>query len=449
MIYFVCGASGSGKTACMPDLGRLLPDAAIHDFDAVGVPPGADKVWRQRTTEHWLRRGIELGREGRDLVVCGQVVPGEVLACPSAPEAGPVAACLLDCADVLRIDRLRSRGTYGADQDTLSWAAWQRVHAADPTWRPDVVRDGAWPELRWERWSGWARGDPRWRVEVIDTTPLSVAEVAAAVARWVKARGAPGVAGGVVPLLDATGGGPALIEPAERIPHLEGMPARAVACFFHEVLAALVGGGRLRQLAAQRSALGPHPIYELVHRDQRLAVYHAGMGAPLAVGLLEEVVALGADRIVVCGSAGALDGELALGHVLVPAEAVRDEGTSLHYLPPSRTVAAHPDAVSAIERTLAAQDVPYQRTTTWTTDAFFRETPARIALRRAEGCASVEMEAAALFAVAQVRGVKLGQLLYAGDDLSGPAWDSRAWNDHLSGRERLFWLAVEACLAIP
>jgi uridine phosphorylase len=132
--------------------------------------------------------------------------------------------------------------------------------------------------------------------------------------------------------------------------------------------------------------------------------------------------------------------------VVVPDRAVRDEGTSCHYLPPSRTVTASPDAVAAIERTLARSGVAFRRATTWTTDGVYRETPARIARRRAEGCATVEMEAAAFFAVARFRGKPLGQLLYAGDDLSGEAWDHRGWQGHTSGRERLFWLAVEAVL---
>ena len=67
----------------------------------------------------------------------------------------------------------------------------------------------------------------------------------------------------------------------------------------------------------------------------------------------------------------------------------------------------------------------------------------------AEGCLTVEMEAAAFFAVAAFRGVSFGQLLYAGDDLSGDAWDQRDWNDHASGRELLFRLAAEACLRLP
>jgi uridine phosphorylase len=85
---------------------------------------------------------------------------------------------------------------------------------------------------------------------------------------------------------------------------------------------------------------------------------------------------------------------------------------------------------------------------TWTTDAIYRETPARIARRRAEGCITVEMEAAAFFAVAQFRGVTFGQILYGGDDVSGDLWDDRDWDRQTSTREKLFWLAAEACLRL-
>ena len=66
--------------------------------------------------------------------------------------------------------------------------------------------------------------------------------------------------------------------------------------------------------------------------------------------------------------------------------------------------------------------------------------------RRDEGCLTVEMEAAAFFAVAQFRGVTLGQMLYAGDDVSGAEWDERDWRNQYGVRESLFWLAVEAVM---
>ena len=83
---------------------------------------------------------------------------------------------------------------------------------------------------------------------------------------------------------------------------------------------------------------------------------------------------------------------------------------------------------------------------TWTTDAFYRETPDKVALRRSEGCVAVEMEAAAFFAVARFRGVTFAQMLYGGDDVSGEEWDHREWNKRRSVREDLLWLAAEACL---
>jgi purine-nucleoside phosphorylase len=71
-----------------------------------------------------------------------------------------------------------------------------------------------------------------------------------------------------------------------------------------------------------------------------------------------------------------------------------------------------------------------------------------VALRRSEGCLAVEMEAAAFFAVAEFRRVTFAQMLYGGDDVSGIEWDPRRWDERLSVREQLFWLAAEACLRL-
>ncbi len=103
--------------------------------------------------------------------------------------------------------------------------------------------------------------------------------------------------------------------------------------------------------------------------------------------------------------------------------------------------------IAAIESTLDRHGVGYRLGKTWTTDAIYRETRARVARRQAEGCIVVEMEASALFAVGAFRGVPVGQILYGGDDVSGLGdWDRRDWDNH-SIREHLFWLAAESCLA--
>jgi len=85
---------------------------------------------------------------------------------------------------------------------------------------------------------------------------------------------------------------------------------------------------------------------------------------------------------------------------------------------------------------------------TWTTDAFFRETPAKVARRREQGCITVEMEAAAMFAAASFRGVTYAQLLYAGDDVSAAEWDHRHWESQTSARDRLLDLALDAVIRL-
>jgi len=130
----------------------------------------------------------------------------------------------------------------------------------------------------------------------------------------------------------------------------------------------------------------------------------------------------------------------------VVSGAIRDEGVSYHYIQPGREVLADEVGVRALIDTLGKRGIPYRVGKTWTTDAPYRETPDMIAKRKEEGCLSVEMESAGLMAVAQFRNVIFGQVLYGGDDLSGPLWDDRAWRSRGEIRENLFWLCADACL---
>jgi uridine phosphorylase len=249
------------------------------------------------------------------------------------------------------------------------------------------------------------------------------------------------------PILELDPSPTAVIEPNEVIDPID-VPAHVVLCFFQDVIEKVVGEHEGRQVDVLISEIGHNPIWELSYEGRRLAVVHPGVGAPLAAAFLEELIARGCRSFVACGGAGVLVPDVALGHVIVPTAAVRDEGTSYHYLPASRTAEPSAAAVGAIVAALEHHHVPYVTGGTWTTDAIYRETRGKLERRVAEGCLTVEMEAAALFAVAAFRGVTFGQLLYAGDDLSGDAWDQRGWDDHAEGRELLFRLAAEAVLAL-
>ena len=222
------------------------------------------------------------------------------------------------------------------------------------------------------------------------------------------------------------------------------IPQTIVLCFFYEVIEMLRESGRIRQVHAMRSEMGLHPLYELhASNGTRIGLMHPGVGAPLATQLLEEVIAHGGRTFIAVGGAGSLHQELTLGHVVVPSKALREEGVSYHYVAAARWIDAQHDVNQTITAVLDHSGVPYVVGPTWTTDAFYRETPAKVARRRQEGCLTVEMETAAFLAVAQFRNVRFGQILYSADDLSGTIWDGRGWHSRASLREQLTHLATE------
>jgi hypothetical protein len=192
VLFLLFGSSAAGKTFVLNELRGRMANLAIHDFDEIGVPRGADTAWRHRADEQWVRRALEYQTEGADLLLAGQTPLGELLAVPSAPRLEAVSACLIDCDDLTRVERLSARGpewferTSGDLEDYLNWAAWMRGHAADPCWRPDVIRHAATEnEMEWSRWSGWKAGDARWRVRVIDTSAIPVGQVADELVEWI------------------------------------------------------------------------------------------------------------------------------------------------------------------------------------------------------------------------------------------------------------------------
>jgi uridine phosphorylase len=255
------------------------------------------------------------------------------------------------------------------------------------------------------------------------------------------------------PILEFDASKTAVIEPRSVLKPIDDLPEHCVMCFFQSVIGEACGDGKAQYVGRLASEIGANPVYVLTVNDEvsgeerRVTVVHPGVGAPLAAAFLEETIAFGCNKFVACGGAGVLNGDLAAGHVVIPTSAIRDEGTSYHYLPPAREVAGSEVGIRAIEATLERHGVPYVAGKTWTTDAIYRETPAKVAARREEGCITVEMEAATFFAVAQFRGVEFAQILYAGDDVSGETWDERDWiHGRASTREQLFWLSIEAVL---
>ena len=186
------------------------------------------------------------------------------------------------------------------------------------------------------------------------------------------------------------------------------------------------------------------PIYEINLDGVKIALICGFIGAANAANQIHELYAAGVRKIVACGSAGTLTPK-PLGALIVPNSAIRDEGASFHYAPPSYEMQADGDVVKHIENTLTKLSLPHATGKTWTTDAFYRETEDKIALRRSQGCLTVEMECSAMIAASQFLGAKFGQILYCGDDLSGEDYDTRHFADATEVRRNLVEYAL-ACV---
>jgi uridine phosphorylase len=253
-----------------------------------------------------------------------------------------------------------------------------------------------------------------------------------------------------IPLLEFDPDNKAIIEPQLTVKG-KSPSGYCVMTFFGRVIQKLLAEKKIeivQDLFLPAPSTYPSYVYKLEFEGKTVAVVHPGIGASLAAGSFDELIALGCKKFVACGTAGVLKSELNMGSVVIVETAVRDEGTSFHYAPPSREIAADKKVISKLEKVLEKHRIKYTTGKTWTTDGFYRETKGKVAKRLAEGCITVEMEASALLAVAGFRRVAFGQYLMAADDVSGENWDPRYVRDRISSDEKVFWLSVEACLSL-
>lgn len=221
------------------------------------------------------------------------------------------------------------------------------------------------------------------------------------------------------------------------------LPSKCVITFFRKELNQLVVDKNLPVIGHLHSEILDIPIYEYNISKEKICITMPFSTAPGAAGTIEELHAMGCNKFIICGGAGSVKKDSKVGEIIVPVAAVRDEGTSYHYIEPSREVECHKATADFIISGLERLGIPYTIGKTWTTDAMYRETPEMIELRRKEGCITVEMETAAFFAVSKYYDIPLAQLLYAGDDVSGEKWDNRNWDKQKNVRANMIFTAIK------
>ena len=159
------------------------------------------------------------------------------------------------------------------------------------------------------------------------------------------------------------------------------------------------------------------PVYVLESGGEKICLVQPTIGAPAATQILDFLIACGCKKIVATGSCGVLT-DIEENAFIVPTKALRDEGTSYHYLPASRFATLDTDVTDAITNTFRERHIPFELCVTWTTDGFFRETKEMVEYRKSEGCSVVEMECAALAACAEKRGAQFGEFFFTADSLA-------------------------------
>lgn len=248
-----------------------------------------------------------------------------------------------------------------------------------------------------------------------------------------------------IPILEFDTEQTAVISPAHEKLDLR-LPKKCVFAFLGGYIDEYADKTETRRVSEFVSATKNYPVYITKYRGEEVVLCQAPVGAAAAAQILDWLIGYGVCEIISAGSCGALEA-FSEGTFLVPYRALRDEGTSYHYAPPSRFMEIGESARKAIEETLLAHGMKYREVITWSTDGFFRETKEKVAYRKSEGCSVVEMECSALAAVSAFRGATFGMILYTADSLAvADRYDERNWGGN--AYEYALTLCLDAALKL-
>ena len=242
---------------------------------------------------------------------------------------------------------------------------------------------------------------------------------------------------------------PALFSPSDTTKRIENFPEICVSTFSENIIQKFSSLSSTEKIAELYTANGIVPVYKIRYKNTDIAFYLSRVGAPACVVGFEEIVAMGAKKYVLFGSCGVLDDDKVKDNIIIPVSAVRDEGTSYHYLAPSPEIEADTHSVQILENVLTTCGYPYVKGKTWTSDAIYRETIPAIQERKREGCLVAEMECASMLAVSRYRQIPFIQFLYGADNLSSDTWEIRDLALYgLTNAEKYMVLAFECGLAM-
>ena len=205
------------------------------------------------------------------------------------------------------------------------------------------------------------------------------------------------------------------------------LPKIAIFAFVGDVIDEYAKERGLEPVTYFKTITMNFPVFIDCIDGKEVVICRAPLGSPAAVQFADWLIGYGVETIISTGSCGVLK-DIPENVFLVPVKAIRDEGTSFHYLPAGRYSETNPEVNAIIESYFSEKKLPFIEVMTWTTDGFFRETPAKVTARVEEGCTCVDMECAALCACAKFRGARFSQIFFTADSLANTdSYDERDW----------------------
>ena len=242
----------------------------------------------------------------------------------------------------------------------------------------------------------------------------------------------------------------AVINPDMLINRIVGFPKVGVTCFSKELLESIIEKFESKIIAYVNSANGNIPIYVIKYKNIELALFNSRVGASACVGQIEEIIAMGMEKCIMFGTCGVLEHSIEELSIIIPNSAIRDEGTSYHYMKETDEVSVNEKYIDEFINLLNKYNYKHIVGKTWTTDAFYRETANKVNKRKKQGAICVEMECSAVSSLAKYRNIEFFNFFYAADNLGTSVWDERnlSCSKDLSEKGKIGLLALELAVKI-
>ncbi len=214
-----------------------------------------------------------------------------------------------------------------------------------------------------------------------------------------------------------------IVKPEIFVGNAKKLPAIAIVCFKKELIDEIEQRDDFEEYSYINVCGDIIKIYKTAIDRKEVILYKTLMGGSAAVSMMEEMRCRGVEKFIFFGSCGQLTADLKKEAFIIPTKAYRDEGTSYHYIPLSDFVDI--ETYKKLVTIFDKNNIKYELTRTWTTDAVYKETEKKAENRINLGCKVVEMECASIMAVAKSRKIEVYQFLYIDDTLDGGIWDLR------------------------